>query len=232
MDLDGTLTQHKTKLEAKNTRLLRRLAQKYALVMVGAGSCMRIWEQMNRFDIDIIGNYGMQRSHTQDGNLVVDKSDSYTVDKSFFESTVAKLRQQTGYTAYAGDPVEYHPSGAVTFPLIGTKAALKDKLLFDPSGEKRSAIYDAVAAAFKDFNCFIGGTSSFDIVAKKYDKYSALIEYAEDKGYKKEEILFLGDDFKKGGNDEQVMQGGIDCVVVKDYNNLDALLIKGGIIEA
>jgi len=232
MDLDGTLTQHKSKLEPKNAELLRRLALKYDLVMVGAGSCSRIWEQMNRFDIDIIGNYGMQRSHVQNGDLIIDKSDCYTVDKDFFESTVSQLRQQTGYASYTGDSVEYHPSGAVTFPLIGTKAALKDKLLFDPSGEKRSAIYDKVASAFKDFNCFIGGTSSFDIVAKKYDKYSALIEYAKDKGFKKEEILFLGDDFKKGGNDEQVMQGGIDCVIVKDYNTLDALLIRRGIIEA
>ena len=59
-DLDGTLTQHKTKLEEKNRAVLEKLAKKYSLVMVGAGQCMRIFNQMNQFPIDVIGNYGLQ----------------------------------------------------------------------------------------------------------------------------------------------------------------------------
>ena len=59
-DLDGTLTQHKTKLDEKNKSVLDRLSEKYNLLMVGAGLCMRIFEQMNRYPIDIIGSYGMQ----------------------------------------------------------------------------------------------------------------------------------------------------------------------------
>ena len=45
-DLDGTLTQHKTKLDQKNKAVLDRLAEKYHLVMAGAGLCMRIFNQM------------------------------------------------------------------------------------------------------------------------------------------------------------------------------------------
>lgn len=231
MDLDGTLTQHKSKLNEKNTAVLQRLAALYSLVIVGAGSCLRIWEQMNRFDITIIGNYGMQRSHVEAGNLVLDKNDSYVADRVFFEETVARLRKSTGYTDYVGDSVEFHPSGAVTFPLIGTKALLSDKLAFDPKGIKRTLIYEEVAEAFKDYNCFIGGSSSFDIVNKCYDKYKALIQYADDNGFNKEEILFIGDDFKKGGNDEQVMTGGIDCICIQDYTELEQLLIQKGVLQ-
>ena len=60
LDLDGTLTQHKTKLEAPNRAVLDRLAERYKLLMAGAGQCLRIWNQMERYPIDIIGNYGMQ----------------------------------------------------------------------------------------------------------------------------------------------------------------------------
>ena len=59
-DLDGTLTCHKTPLCEENRKALEALGKKYKLLMVGAGNCRRIFEQMGRFPIDIIGNYGMQ----------------------------------------------------------------------------------------------------------------------------------------------------------------------------
>ena len=46
MDLDGTLTQHKSQLEPANRAALDALGQKCRLVMVGAGSCERIYHQL------------------------------------------------------------------------------------------------------------------------------------------------------------------------------------------
>ena len=53
-DLDGTLTQHKTPLEPANLKALQELSAKYKLVMAGAGACMRIFNQLGGFPIDII----------------------------------------------------------------------------------------------------------------------------------------------------------------------------------
>ena len=61
-DLDGTLTQHRTKLGEENRAVLEKLSKKYKLIMIGAGACHRIFGQMNEFPIDIVGNYGMQIS--------------------------------------------------------------------------------------------------------------------------------------------------------------------------
>jgi hydroxymethylpyrimidine pyrophosphatase-like HAD family hydrolase len=58
-DLDGTLTQHRTPLGDENRGVLDALGKKYALLMVGAGACMRIHNQMGGYPIDIIGNYGL-----------------------------------------------------------------------------------------------------------------------------------------------------------------------------
>ena len=60
MDLDGTLTQHKTPLSPEQRATLTELSKKYKLLMVGAGQVMRIFNQLEGFPIDIIGNYGMQ----------------------------------------------------------------------------------------------------------------------------------------------------------------------------
>ena len=59
-DLDGTLTQHKTPLEPANYETLVALSKKYKLLMAGAGACMRIFNQLGGFPIDVIGNYGLQ----------------------------------------------------------------------------------------------------------------------------------------------------------------------------
>ncbi|MBR2008849.1 MAG: hypothetical protein IJ936_01860, partial [Peptococcaceae bacterium] len=42
-----------------------------------------------------------------------------------------RLREKYGYTEYAGEPLEFHKSGMVTFALLGTKAKKEDKLVFD-----------------------------------------------------------------------------------------------------
>ena len=230
MDLDGTLTQHKSCLEEKNYNLLCELKKRYRLLMLGAGGCERIYKQMNEFPIDIVGNYGIQESRIIDGVFKIVRNDCYAIDIDFFEKTITKIRNLTGYTHYDGDNVEFHASGLVTFPLLGTKALLKDKLAFDPDGSKRTAIYDLVAGEFSDYNCFIGGTSSFDIPLKKYDKYQALLSYIHPIGISEREVLFIGDDFKKGGNDEQLLLAGIDCVQVTNYQYVSEMLHEKGIV--
>jgi hydroxymethylpyrimidine pyrophosphatase-like HAD family hydrolase len=115
--------------------------------------------------------------------------------------------------------VEFYPSGMVTFPLLGTKADIADKVVFDPTREKRKVLYPEVLDIFRDYTVFIGGSSSFDFTAARYNKYDAIMRYAEENGYKKEEILFVGDDFGDGGGDSHVRLGGMDYVFVDDYRN-------------
>ena len=50
-DLDGTLTQHKSPLSSEYKQLLTQLKTRYTLLMVGAGSCARIFSQMRRFQL-------------------------------------------------------------------------------------------------------------------------------------------------------------------------------------
>jgi HAD superfamily hydrolase (TIGR01484 family) len=223
-DLDGTLTQHRTPLENFNKAVLDKLSKKYKLIMVGAGGCERINKQMNNYPIDIIGNYGMNEAVFVDGALKIVKEEKYEVDKEFFLKQAAYLREKYGYTKYKGDGVQFHNSGMVTFPLLGTDADIEDKVKFDPTREKRRVLYPEILEIFKDFTVFIGGSSSFDFTKKQYNKYDAVMNYAERNGYKKEEILFVGDDFEDCGGDSHIRLGGIDYVFVSNYKKLAEFL--------
>ena len=216
-DLDGTLSQHRSPLEAENRSLLDRLSKKYKLIMVGAGNCPRIYRQMCEYPIDIIGNYGMQESVVRDGRFEIIRTSHSNPDRDYFLKTTDMLREKYGYTEYKGEPVEFHESGMVTFPLLGTAADIADKLAFDPDRSKRRAMYPEVLSLFPDYSVFIGGTSSFDFSERKYNKYDAIMTYAAKFGIEKEDILYVGDDFADGGGDSHVRIFGLDYIEVDDY---------------
>lgn len=221
-DLDGTLTQHKTPLSAKNKAVLDALGERYDLLMVGAGQCMRIFNQLNQYPIDVIGNYGLQcaRYNAATGTLDIVRDEKLPCDRASVEERVTMLRNKYGFTEYAGNNVEFHPSGCVTFPILGTAAKQEDKLAFDPDRAKRRKIYAEVCDTFSEYVVFVGGSSSFDMAPKPYNKYYALDLYCKEKGYTHDEVVFVGDDYGMGGNDESVYVSDFGFVCVDDYEKL------------
>lgn len=219
-DLDGTLTQHRQPLTEANRAVLDTLSKRYEIIMAGGGNCRRIYAQMGEYPVTILGNYGMEESRIVDGEFKIVREETSPVDRKFFDKKTRELREKYGYTSYKGDPLEYHQSGMVTFALLGTKADQADKLAFDPDKIRRREMFPEVSEIFKDYSVFIGGTTSFDITPERYNKYDAVMRYAAGKGYVKDQILFVGDDFADGGNDSQIRLGGMDYIRIDDYTRL------------
>ena len=222
-DLDGTLTQHRTPLDSRNRAVLEALSKKYRILMVGAGLCTRIFNQLCGFPVDILGNYGLQyaKYNREAENIDIIRDVVLPCDRDRAAKNVEILREEYGFTEFAGDGIEFHSSGAITFPILGTKAKIEDKLAFDPDRSRRRPMYDRVKELFPEYTVFIGGSSSFDFSGKKYNKYDAIMTYAAQHGYEKDEILYVGDDFGDGGGDSHVRLGGIDYVEILDYTTLE-----------
>lgn len=232
-DLDGTLTQHKTPLEPENRACLDALrAAGYGLLMVGAGQCERIWHQLGDYPIDIIGNYGLQyaRYDAESKKLVMMRDLTLPCDRPSAEARVTALRKKYGFTEFAGENVEFHPSGCVTFPILGTKAVQADKLAFDPDRKRRRAIYREVCETFPEYTVFVGGSSSFDMAPFPYNKYYALDLFCRERGIAHEDMIFAGDDYGMGGNDESVYQSDFRFLCVDDYRQLGTVLRTAGLI--
>ena len=219
MDLDGTLTQHKTQLSEKHREILNALSAKYKLLMVGAGQVMRIFHQLGQYPIDIIGNYGMQYGVYNEEAKTIDIIRDICVrcDKKKVTDQVNTLRTKYGFTNIAGDSVEFHPSGCITFPILGTKAKQEDKLAFDPDRTKRRKIYETVVNAFPEYCVFVGGSSSFDMAPRPYNKYYALDRYCKENGYTHDEVVYIGDDYGLGGNDESVYRSDFPYITIENY---------------
>lgn len=217
LDLDGTLTQHRSPLSDGHRALLDALGRKYKLIMVAAGNAPRVYNQMGQYPIDILANYGMQESRMIDGEFTIVRDDKVLPDRDFFLRETTYLREKYGYTTYAGEPLEFHESGMVTFPLLGTKARIEDKIAFDPDRKKRHVMYPEVLEIFKDFAVFVGGSSSFDFTPAQYNKYDAMVRYGRENGYTVDEMLYVGDDFGEGGGDSHIRLKGMDYIQIDDY---------------
>lgn len=107
MDLDGKLTNHKTQLCEEHRLVLEKLSKKYKLLIVGAGQVIRIFNQLNKFPIGIIGNYGMQYGeyNEQTGEMDIVKNLTAPCDKESVTSRVNMLREKFGFTEYNGETV-------------------------------------------------------------------------------------------------------------------------------
>jgi len=219
-DLDGTLTQHKTKLDEAHRKTLDRLREHYRLLMIGAGSCSRIWNQMEQYPIDIIGNYGMQCVLFKNGGLDFLYNESHPLlPREVTEARITSLRGKYGYTVFSGGNTEFHDSGCITFPILGTLAKSEDKLSFDPDRKKRRRMYDDVCSVFPEYNVFVGGSSSFDFAPKPFDKKYALSDFCRRYGFSPAEVVYFGDDYGPGGNDESLYRSDFQFVRIDDYTS-------------
>ena len=225
-DLDGTLTQHKTPLCQENRALLDELSRHYRLLMVGAGDAKRIFNQLGGYPIDVIGNYGLQQGiyRKETGTLDLTSEVRLACDRESVSKRITALRERHGFTEFTGETAEFHASGCITFPLLGTKAATADKLAFDPDRSRRRAFYGDVVNTFPDYTVFVGGSSSFDLAPLPYNKYYALGRYCASHGIAHSQVVYAGDDYGPGGNDESIYRSDFTFYKVDDYRTLRAVL--------
>ena len=59
---------------------------------------------------------------------------------------------------------------------------------------------------------------------KPYNKYHALDEYCQEHGFSHDEVVYVGDDYGPGGNDESVYFSDFHFIPVDDYTKLGEYL--------
>ncbi|MGO3233016.1 MAG: HAD-IIB family hydrolase [Microbacterium sp.] len=126
-----------------------------------------------------------------------------------------------------GDILEDRGS-QITFSALGQQAPGDAKHAWDPSGEKRLRLRDAVAARLPDLEVRAGGSTSIDITRAGIDKAYGMKSLAEHTATALEDMLFYGDRLDEGGNDYPVLALGIRSIAVTGWQDtadqLDLLL--------
>ena len=116
----------------------------------------------------------------------------------------------------------------ITFSALGQQAPRDAKHAWDPTGERRAALRDAVAPRLPGLEVRSGGSTSIDITRAGIDKAYGMTRLAELTGIPLTDMLFYGDCLDEGGNDYPVLAIGVPSVAVEGWQDtadkLDALL--------
>lgn len=127
-----------------------------------------------------------------------------------------------------GDILEDRGS-QITFSALGQKAPREAKHDWDPTGAKREALRDAVAARLPDLEVRSGGSTSIDITLAGIDKAYGMQQLAEHTGIPLSSMLFYGDRLDEGGNDYPVLALGVPSVAVHGWEDTAAYLESLGL---
>jgi phosphomannomutase len=111
-------------------------------------------------------------------------------------------------------PILENRGSQITFSALGQSAPVDEKKKWDPTGEKKSALRDAIQGRLPDLEVRSGGSTSIDITRKGVDKAYGMSHLATQTGIPLDDMIFVGDRLDPAGNDYPVKALGVPCVAV------------------
>lgn len=235
-DLDDTLAPSKSPIDDDMSQLLAALAERVPVAIISGGQWnqfeTQVLDRLPNLSIEALSNLHLMPTcgtqyYRHDGERFSAVYAELLTDDERERARVAlrteALRLAMWELKPAGPVIEDRGS-QVTFSALGQHADLAAKHAWDPSGKKKSALRDAVAAALPDLEVRSGGSTSIDITRKGIDKAYGMSRLVLATGISAQEMLFYGDRLDEGGNDYPVLAMGVPSVAVSGWQDTAAHL--------
>jgi phosphomannomutase len=240
-DLDDTLAPSKSPIPDRIGEQLIALAERVEVAVISGGQIVQFQTQVvdrlpeapasTLMHVHLMPTCGTQYYRfTQGGDLETVYAHALTDDeKSRALTAVEEEARRLGLweSETWGEILEDRGS-QITFSALGQRAPLEAKVAWDPTGSKKTALRDAVAARIPDLEVRSGGSTSVDITHRGIDKAYGMTKLAEQTGIALGDMLFVGDRLDEAGNDYPVLALGVPCRAVEGWEQtvdfLDALI--------
>lgn len=239
-DLDDTLAPSKSPVDPRIAGLLVRLARRVEVAVISGGQIGQFRSQLIArlpddpaalAHIHLLPTCGT-RYDRYDGAAfapvyahdLTDDEKARAVTALEDEARRLGLWEPTTWGAIIEDR-----GSQITFSALGQSAPVAAKRAWDPDGEKKRLLRQAVADRLPDLEVRSGGSTSIDITRKGIDKAYGMRRLSEQTGIALADMLFYGDRLDPDGNDRPVLEmGEVTCVAVTGWEDtaerLDALL--------
>ncbi len=235
-DLDDTLAPSKTAIDPRIGDLLLALAERVEVAIISGGQLQQfrsqVVEQLPETTDAVLSHlHLMPTCGTQYYRLTAEGiqtvyAHSLTDDeKQRALAAVHEEAERLGLWEAEpwGDILEDRGS-QITFSALGQKAPLDAKMAWDPTGEKKNSLREAVAARIPDLEVRSGGSTSVDITHRGIDKAYGMRQLSDATGISLDDMLFVGDRLDPDGNDYPVLAMGVECHAVHGWEDTAAYL--------
>jgi HAD superfamily hydrolase (TIGR01484 family) len=226
-DLDGTLAESKSSLDAEMAGLLTGLLAVAKVAVISGGD----WPQ---FEKQVVSNLAQGQSMDNllllptcgtkffqyDGKWNKLYADEFTAaDKEKIISSLNRALADTGFKPEKvwGEIIEDRGS-QITFSALGQQAPLAEKEKWDPDYAKRKKIAAILENYIPEFSVRLGGSTSIDVTKPGIDKAYGIRKLRDILGISIEEMIFVGDAIFPGGNDYPPKEIGVLSICVRDVH--------------
>ncbi|MBZ4487992.1 HAD-IIB family hydrolase [Microbacterium sp. cx-55] len=230
-DLDDTLAPSKSAVDPRIARILLDLAERVEVAIISGGQLSQfraqVVEQLPETTPEVLSHLhllptcGTQYYRIDADGIQTIYAHALTDDeKTRALTAVEEEARRLGLWADEtwGDILEDRGS-QITFSALGQTAPLDAKTAWDPTGEKKNTLREAVAARIPDLEVRSGGSTSVDITHRGIDKAYGMRQLAEQTGIPLDDMLFVGDRLDPDGNDYPVLAMGVTCHAVDGWHD-------------
>ena len=223
-DLDGTLSESKSSLDAEMSALLHHLLGVAKVAIISGGDWPQFEKQLLSYlpqderlvNLSLLPTCGT-KFFQYTGSWKKLYSEDFTANEK--ENIVGSLRKALGVAGFQvekvwGEVIEDRGS-QITFSALGQQAPLEEKEKWDPDFSKRKKIKAILDTLIPEFSVRLGGSTSIDVTKPGIDKAYGIGKLRDLLGISLKEMIFIGDALFPGGNDYPAEQAGVACVRVR-----------------
>ncbi len=224
-DLDGTLAESKSAVDAEMSALLSRLLATVRVAVISGGNWPQFEQQLlgslsadadlsKLFLLPTCGTkyYRFESAWTQ---LYADDftdAERERIIRSFNE-VIATSGVVIG--EIWGEQIEDRGS-QITFSALGQEAPLEAKKGWDRDFSKRHEMKARLDELIPEFSVRMGGTTSLDVTKPGIDKAYGIRKLQDTLDIAIDEMVFIGDAMFPGGNDYPAKEAGVDSIHIRD----------------
>jgi HAD superfamily hydrolase (TIGR01484 family) len=223
-DLDGTLAESKSPLDAEMAGLLHDLLGIVKVAVISGGAWKQFEEQLlsnlprdeRLANLSLLPTCGTQFFRYGANWTKVYSEDLAQDEKAKIESSLQKAVLQAGFKPQKlwGEQIEDRGS-QITFSALGQEAPLDEKGKWDPDYAKRKKIKAILDTVLPEFSVRMGGATSIDVTKPGIDKAYGIRKLRDILGIPLKAMIFIGDALFVGGNDYPAEEAGVVSIPVK-----------------
>jgi phosphomannomutase len=226
-DLDGTLAESKSALDAEMARLLHDLLGVVKVAVISGGDWPQFEKQLlsnlphdaRLENLSLLPTCGTKFfEYTGDWKKLYSEdltADEKTKITGSLKKAVAEAKFEV--TKVWGEVIEDRGS-QITFSALGQQAPLEAKDKWDPDYAKRKKIKAILDTFIPEFSVRMGGATSIDVTRPGIDKAYGIRKLRDLLGISLKEMLFIGDALFVGGNDYPAEEVGVVSIPVRGPN--------------
>ena len=224
-DLDGTLAESKSSLDAEMAALLHDLLGILKVAVISGGNWPQFETQVlshlphdeRLANLSLLPTCGT-KFYQYSGDWKKLYEEYFTADqREKIRSSLKKALAAAGFRVERtwGEDIEDRGS-QITYSALGQQAPLDEKGKWDPDYAKRKTIKALLDTYIPEFSVRIGGATSIDITKPGIDKAYGIRKLRDLLGISLKEMIYIGDALFIGGNDYPAEEAGVVSIPVRD----------------